>query len=185
MMLIPSDAQSASLTPFCRGHTLATMTPSTYAPLEAQTSLSTGGPSDRYDDFVTESKHDTQANYSKISGRSSFSIPRKPLQSDDRPAQASPVPLSRPWYTTLMHTALDVFIFFAPLTFFTLAWCAYQLGGKEVSAWGISVQEWSLIVRAHFLLRADTDIKTGAYYLPYRFRGRDRPLDTLHGKFPA
>jgi hypothetical protein len=124
------------------------MSSPSYVPLEAYTSMHTSEPPDRYDGFAKESKHHSQATYSTVSGNSSFSIPRKPLGSGHTRAQVSPLPLSRPWSQTLFNGVLDAFLCLAPLSFFTLGWCAYRLDGKEISDWGTAVQEWSLIVSA-------------------------------------
>lgn len=159
------------------------MAPSDYYPLSSLTPNEADAPVQHDGNFQYEPNHLTPAVYSTIPGVPSHSIPRKPLQSSETTSQPRPLKSARPWYTLLTQGVLDIVLCIAPLTFFGLAWCALSLSGKEVSRWGTSVQEWSLIVRDTLYSQSIcTDVTVGAYNLSNSVRSRSWPLDGRYSK---
>ena len=126
------------------------MAPTDYRPLST-VHPNEPGTTFQYDKGFT---HETEKPIRPISfnrpGDLSYSLPRKPLPSSSTISQPEPRELVHSWYTSVTQSVLDIVICVALLAFFALALCAYSLSGKEVSAWGTSVQEWSLIVRNTF-----------------------------------
>ena len=163
--------------------TLAKMTPTEYHPLSTLTFGDAIAPQQLEDDFMYEAKTPAPAPYSTISGEVSHSIPRKPLRLSDTTPQTRPLGLARPWYITLTQGVLDIVLGLAPITFFALAWCAFTLSGKEVSAWGASVQQWSLVVCNIFYPQpVCTDMTAGAHGLSDCVRRCGWPLDECYCK---
>jgi hypothetical protein len=97
--------------------------------------------------FEDDREHPTiRTTYSAVSHGSSPATSNNALPSHNALAKPSPMRLSWPWYTILAQVTADFIICLAPLTFFALGWCAFKLSGEELSTWGGSVQEWSLVV---------------------------------------